>query len=68
MQNSEQAKINHSDFKNDNNRNSSQGSDFQISNKNETKEMEKQMRDTNNNNFNSVAQTPCFAETPYTTD
>ena len=55
MQNSEQAKINHSDFKNDINRNSSQGSDFQISNKNETKEMEKQMRDTNNNNFNSVA-------------
>lgn len=26
------------------------------------------MRDTNQNAFHSVAQTPCFAETPYGTD
>lgn len=46
----------------------SNSSHYQLSQKEEEKDGKQSMRDTNPANFTSVAQTPCFAETPYTTD
>ena len=47
---------------------SSQESEYAASNNQDTKDNKESMSESKNNAFHSVAQTPCFAETPYTTD